>query len=408
MALALALALSLLVLPLGVVIAAALVLAAATVVDALAARRPEVVTRTVGGVLARGVSAPLRIVVDATGAGTTRIRQPQMSDVAVTPAEGVGGLDALVTARRRGRHALAPVAVRRTGPLGLGRWDRTAGEAAEIRVYPDLPAARRIATAVRQGRFRDPGQVVRGPLGLGTDFESVREYGPDDDIRRVNWVATARVGRPMTNRYREDTERNIIALVDCGRLMTSPVGDRTRLDAALDAVAALAAVADAVGDRFGTVAFDSAVRRRVGPRRANGEACLRALFDLEPRPIDSDYELAFASLGTAKRSLVVVCTDLLEEAAARPLLAAVPILVRRHAVIVASSADADLTAMTTNEPASRADVYTAAVAIEVLAARDRVASALVRTGTTVVDAAPDQLAGRCVAAYLRLKSRSRL
>ena len=261
---------------------------------------------------------------------------------------------------------------------------------------------------MRQGRFRDPGRLTRGPLGLGTDFESVREYVPDDDIRRVNWVATARVGRPMTNRYREDTERDIVALVDCGRLMTSPVGDRTRLDAALDAVAALAAVADALGDRFGAVAFDSAVRHRIAPRRANGEACVRALFDLEPRSVDSDYELAFASLGTAKRSLVVVCTDLLEEAAARPLLAAVPILARRHAVVVASSADADLLAMTTSEPASVSDVYAAAVATEVLAARDRVAAELVRAGATVIDAVPDQLASRCVAAYLRLKSRSRL
>ena len=62
---------------------------------------------------------------------------------------------------------------------------------------------------------------------------------------------------------------------------------------------------------------------------------MRALFDLEPRPLDSDYELAFRRAEGSKRALVVVFCDLLEEAAARPLVRAVPVLTRRHAVVVA-------------------------------------------------------------------------
>ena len=66
---------------------------------------------------------------------------------------------------------------------------------------------------------------------------------------------------------------------------------------------------------------------------------MRALFDLQPRPVDSDYELAFRRAEGSKRALVVVFCDLLEEAAARPLVRAVPVLSRRHAVIVASPSD---------------------------------------------------------------------
>src|SRR5207247_1018252 len=93
--------------------------------------------------------------------------------------------------------AVAPLAV--PPSLGLGLRDFTLLEDAELLVYPDLPAASRIAEAVRRGRFRDEGRRTRGKLGLGTEFESIRDYQPDDDIRQVNWQATARVGRPMSN-----------------------------------------------------------------------------------------------------------------------------------------------------------------------------------------------------------------
>ena len=67
-----------------------------------------------------------------------------------------------------------------------------------------------------------PDGLARGPLGLGTDFESVRDYTPDDDIRQLNWRATARVGRPMSNQYRLERDRDVVCLVDCGRLMAAP------------------------------------------------------------------------------------------------------------------------------------------------------------------------------------------
>src|SRR5205823_4660993 len=125
-----------------------------------------------------------------------------------------------------------------------------------------------------------------------------------------------------------DQDRDVVCMIDTGRLMTSPVGDRTRLDIALDASTAVAMVADEVGDRCGCVAFDRDVRRRVAPRRAGGRAVVDATFDLAPTNLDSDYELAFRLVAGTKRALVLVLTDLLDEAAARSLISAVPVLAR--------------------------------------------------------------------------------
>jgi len=200
----------------------------------------------------------------------------------------------------------------------------------------------------------------------------------------------------------------VVCLVDAGRLMAAPLGDRTRLDAAVDAAVAVALVADAVGDRCGAVAFDDAITRRVRSRRGGGEAVVEALYDVEPRPVESNYGLAFQVVEGSKRSLVVVLTDLLDEAAARSLLEAMPVLARRHAVVVASCADPDLEQIVRSQPADATDVYTTTAALELLGERAKVVARLRRAGAQVVEARPTALGAACVQAYLQAKARARL
>jgi uncharacterized protein (DUF58 family) len=382
--------------------------------DALAVRRGPRLDRSVPAVLARGVPAELRVDLEAGGAAI-RVCQPVPPDLHLDPREADGPLRATVVPLRRGRHPVPPPAVWVEGRFGLGRIHHQSGETTDVLVYPDLPAAHRLVTAVRQGRFRDPGVLTRGPLGLGTDFESIRDYLPDDDIRQVNWRASARTGRPMSNQYRVEQDRNVICCIDTGRLMAAPVSAApgpgiplTRLDATLDAAVAVALVADEIGDQAGTIAFDSTVRRRLSPRRRGGQAVVGAVFDLEPTNADSDYELAFRQVGAGKRSLVMVFTDLLEEGAAHSLVEAVPVLARRHHVVVASVRDPDLDRVVRTPPAEVRDVLAASVVVEVLDARARVAAQLTRAGAEVLEAPPDALAAACIGAYLRAKARSRL
>ena len=397
-----------LVVPVPLVVLGLAVIAAATVADAVSVRGQPDVSRRLAGVLARGVPADLEVDLGSPARGGVRVRQPVPPEFVVEPPEADGRLRSVVTARRRGRHKVTAPAVRLTGPLGLGRWYHGGREVSEVVVYPDLPAARRLAQAVRQGTLAAEGRRVRGPLGLGTDFESVRDYAPDDDVRRINWRATARLGRPMTNEFRIDQNRDVVCLVDTGRLMAAPLGDRTRLDAALDAVTAVAVVTDEVGDRCGVVAFDSEIRRHVRPRRAGSRGVVEAVFDLEPRPVDSDYELAFTNVARSKRSFVLVITDLLDESAARSLLDAVPVLARRHVVAVATVADPEVAELVKTPPSTAFDVYAAAVAHDVLDGRTAASARLARAGAEVVEAAPDAFSAACVATYLRAKARARL
>ncbi len=406
-----ALALAAFALPLLLILLTVAVLLAALAVDASRIRHAPAATRELPELLSLGVAEPYSVAVQAPVGCGVRLRQPGPGDLELEPNEASGRtLEGTITARRRGRVTLAPVAVRLRGPLGLAAWTHACAAEASIDVYPDMPAAYRVAARARHTRYRDPGTRGRGPLGLGTEFESVREYSPDDDIRQVNWRATARLGRPMSNDYRLEQDRDVIAVLDAGRLMQAPLGDRTRLDAALDAIAALAATSDDGADRFGVLAFDAADRVWMPPRRQGGRAALAALYDLEPAPTDSDYGRAFQGLTAAKRALVFLFTDLVEEVAARPLVEAMPVLARRHAVTLVSARDLALEGAVTGEggePSEVLDVLRASVALDVLDARTRAAAIARAAGAEIVEAPADSLAGAVVTSYLRAKTRAR-
>ncbi len=393
--------------PTSIIVGGAIVLGGAWMADAVLARHRPTLTRALPPLLVRGLPAPMT-VESAPILGVVRVRQPRAAEVRVDPPEADTHLEAHLIAERRGRHQLGPVATRHTGPLGLAAWYRREGPVETVVVYPDVPHARRIATEVRRGRFRDSGELTRGPLGLGSDFESIRDYLPDDDIRQVNWAATQRQGRPMSNQYRVEQDRTVIGLVDSGRLMAAPVGDRTRLDAALDALTAIAFVADELGDRAGVIAFAESIRVKVTPQRRGADAIVRSIFDLEPTATDAAYDLAFRTVGGGKRSLVVVFTDLLDGAAAAELLQSLPVLRRRHVVVVASVVDPDLDRLRRADPETVADVYRAAAATDLLANRARVIGQLEHAGAVVVEAPVEHFSEACVRAYLREKRRSRL
>jgi uncharacterized protein (DUF58 family) len=387
-------------------IAVLVVLLAATVVDARATSRPPAVERRFPTWMARGLPVAFTVVVGVRPGRGVCVRQALPDGLVASSQEAGGALQANVTGTRRARHEIPPVAVRVTGPLGLARRDHRCCGPLTVEVVPDVVTAYRTVD-VRALRAGDAGRLV-GPRGIGTEFESVREWSPDDDIRVVNWRATARVGRPMANQHRAERDQAVRFLIDAGRLMAAPLGPASRLDVVLDAMAVVAVTAEALDDRVGVVAFADRTLVQVRPRRAGAGDALRSVAGLQTVPVDADYERVFRTVAGEKRSLMVVFTDLLDTAAARSLTRAVPVMARRHAVIVASAADPDMDDLTSRAPSTPTDVYAASVALQIAADRALASRRLASAGATVVDAAPPALGSACAAAYLGLKRRGRL
>jgi uncharacterized protein (DUF58 family) len=391
-------------------LAGVLVIALISIIDATKLRGDLDVDVTVPSRLVRGSTYDFVVEPRNIDAARRRcvVRQAMPPGVELSPSEGRGLLRASVRATHRGHVQFPPAAVRLDGPLHFVRRTLLFPNSQGVAVVPDVPAATRLAHAARRRESVSLVGFTRGAIGLGTDFESVREYVEDDDFRRINWSATLRAGHPMTNEYRQDQDRQILCVVDCGRLMGSPVANRTRLDAAVDAALAVAAVADVVGDRCGLVCFDDEIRQNLFPRRSGARAFLTAISDVDVKYVESRYDLVFSELAHRKRSLLVLFTDLFDEAAGAALLEALPVLARRHAVLIASCLDPDLVEIASAEVATARDAYAAVVALGLIDAQTMLTASLRRAGAEILTTEPDRLSEGCVRGYLQMKAKARL
>jgi uncharacterized protein (DUF58 family) len=339
------------------------------------------------------------------GASTRRLRGRVPAGAALRTTVGL-------RPRRRGRFDVGGLVVRVEGPLGIGARQRRLPLPGLLRVHPAFPSRDEAELRITRARILDVGLRSARGRGGGTEFDQLREYGVDDEVRRIDWAATARAGKAMVRTYRAERNQPVLLLLDNGRVMAGQVAEVPRLEHAMDALMCLTTVATRLGDRCGLVAFDRTVRA-VLPARAGRDQLGRmaeAMFDLEPELAESDYRSAFthALARFRRRSLIVLFTDLVEQAVGESLLPALPLLVRHHIVIVATVRDPDVVRWATAPPADASEAYRATAAALALAERERATARLRGLGAIVVDEPPGRLAPRLADTYLELKARGGL
>ena len=164
--------------------------------------------------------------------------------------------------RRRGELRSEFVVIRSDGPLRLaGRQARITARGV-IRVLPPFTARRHLPSRLARLRELDGNTSVQ-VRGQGTEFDSLREYVRGDDVRSIDWRATARAGSTMLRTWRPERDRHIVIVIDTGRTAAARVGDGVRLDAAMEAALLLAALSARAGDHTHLLMFDRVVRARV-------------------------------------------------------------------------------------------------------------------------------------------------
>jgi uncharacterized protein (DUF58 family) len=309
--------------------------------------------------------------------------------------------------RRRGELRTAFVTVRSIGPLGLAGRQRTWDAPGRIRVLPPFRARRHLPSRLARLRELDGSTSVL-VRGQGTEFDSLRTYVRGDDVRSIDWRATARAGETMLRTWRPERDRHVVILVDTGRSAAARVGDGTRLDAAMEAALLVGALASRAGDHVHLLMFDRAARARV--TRTDGPPLLPAMVDamapVQAQLIDTDWDAAFAATRalTTRPSLVVVLTAHDEPEASRGFLGALPALAARTRVLVATAGDDE----PAPPPRDATEVYVAAAAARGRADAERVAAAVRRAGAEVVVASAEDLPPRVADHYLALKAAGRL
>ena len=315
-----------------------------------------------------------------------------------------------LTPFRRGERRAEVVAIRSFGPLGLMGRQAAFALPGGVRVLPPFTSRKHLPSRLARLRELD-GRTSLMIRGQGTEFDSLRDYVRGDDVRSIDWRATARRSAVVVRTWRPERDRRVVIVIDTGRTSAARIDNESRLDTAFESALLLAALATRAGDRVDVILFDRRVRGRVAG--AVGADLLARMVDtmapIDPELLATEWSAVPALVRevTSQRSLVVLLTTADSPASARPLLSMLPQLTRTHVVMVAGVSDpAVVDAADTRS--DRTEVYRAAAAERAMLDRDRVALAVHQVGADVISGRPADLPPAVADRYLQLKAAGRL
>jgi uncharacterized protein (DUF58 family) len=320
---------------------------------------------------------------------------------------------------RRGDQRSAMVTARSVGPLGLAGRQSSHRVPWQIRILPPFLSRKHLPSRLAKLRELD-GLIPVLIRGQGTEFDSLREYVVGDDVRSIDWRASARRADVVVRTWRPERDRRVVIVLDTGRTSAGRVGvDPTagdpggwpRLDWSMDAALLLAALASRAGDHVDFLAHDRVTRAGVynASRVELLAQLVEAMAPLQPALVESDATAMVAAVQrrTRRRALVVLLTDLNASALDEGLMSVLPQLSAKHQVLLAAVADPRVDHLAHGR-ADAAQVYDAAAAERALNDRRAIASRLRRGGVDVVDAPPEELAPALADRYLAMKATGRL
>ena len=419
----------------------AAVLAVAVAVDVALAGSPRGLQLSRGGQTSARLGQPVAAVLTVDNGGRSRFRglirdawapsaraEPRLHPVNIAAGQRIT-VETQLRPVRRGDQTSALVTARSVGPLGLAGRQASHRVPWEIRILPPFLSRKHLPS--RLARLRElEGMTPVLIRGQGTEFDSLREYVDGDDVRSIDWRATARRADVVVRTWRPERDRRVVIVLDTGRTSAGRVGvDPTaarlpappaeadpgtgwpRLDWSMDAALLLAALAARAGDHVDFLAHDRVTRAGVfnASRTELLAHLVNAMAPLEPALIESDPRALVSAIQrrARRRALVVLLTDLNASAIDEGLLTVLPQLTAKHHVLLAAVADPRVDTLA----AGRADavaVYDAAAAERARNERRDVASRLRRCGVDVVDAPPEELAPALADHYLAMKATGRL
>ncbi len=318
-------------------------------------------------------------------------------------------LDYWFEPHRRGKNRFEAVHLRFMTRLGL--WTRVERRPMPfaVRIFPDIRAVREFDLLALKNRLEEAGLKQYRIRGQGGEFERLREYRREDEMRHIDWKATAKHRRLISREYNVERNQNVVILLDCGRSMCNETDGISHLDSGLNAATILSYVALGQGDNVSLVAFSDRIERFVGPLHGKPavQTIVREMYDVQPRWEASDYGLACDELlrRQRKRALVVLITHTLDEQHLWSIGSYLKTLTTPHVLVCVFIRDRALSALASRVPEDDVEAFQSAGAAELMTTQTRKLAELRDSGVLVIETFPNELNASLINQYLDLKAR---
>ncbi len=302
------------------------------------------------------------------------------------------------------------VLVRSTWGLAERRYKQEQGR--EIAVYPSYIHLRKYELMAEVDLFSRTGMRKVRRSAQRSEFEQIRDYIPGDDRRTVNWKATARRAKLMVNQYQDEKAQQIVSLIDTGRTMKMPFGGLTLLDRAINAALVLSDIALKKDDKVGVITYSNTVHNLLPPARDRGwmHRVMELLYAQRTDFAETDIEALFLRVKRTvpQRSLLVLYTNFESLSAMRRQLRFLQLLARTHLLAVVIFRNTELDQLLSPPDKDTMDVYVKAITRKFIREKELIAKELESHGVLTILTAPEDLSVSVMNKYLEIKARGML
>ena len=320
---------------------------------------------------------------------------------------------------RRGEYSFGAVNVFVRSPLGLLKRRYQFEQGKLVAVYPSFLQMRQYELLAATNRLNEVGVKRIRRIGHSMEFEQVRPYTTGDDVRTINWKATARragaaLADPrgttlMINAYQDERSQPVYCLIDKSRVMRSPFEGLTLLDYAINAGLVLSNIALLKQDRAGILTFADQVGQLLPADRRSGQMLkiLELLYRQRTRFQESDYESLYASVRThiRQRSLLLLFTNFETVSALNRQLPYLRRLAKDHLLLVIFFENTELRSLLDQPAANTEEIYLKTIGEKFAFEKKQIVRELERYGIQSILTAPQHLTANTVNKYLELKAR---
>jgi uncharacterized protein (DUF58 family) len=310
---------------------------------------------------------------------------------------------------QRGEYQFGKLNVYAESVLGLVRRRYIFAEGKDIAVYPSFLQLHKYDFLAIHSHLTDYGLKRIRRLGHTMEFEQIKDYVSGDDIRNINWKATAKRDKLMVNQYQDERAQHIYCVIDTGRVMKMPFGGLSLLDYAINASLVMSNVAIQKSDKAGLFTFSRKVENRVQAERSKHQMqkIMETLYKIETNFDESDFGRLYADVhrNISGRSLLLLFTNFENLDAMQRQMSYLKAIAKNHLLVVIIFKNAELHKLIDAPAVSTREIYHKVIAEKFDFDKNLIINELKRCGIQTILTEPENLTINTINKYLELKAK---
>lgn len=309
----------------------------------------------------------------------------------------------------RGEYAFGNLNVYASSPLRLVSRRFTFDENQMLPTYPSFIQLRKYDLMAFSNNLFQYGVKKIRRIGHTMEFEQIKEYVPGDDIRTLNWKATAKRNQLMVNQFQDEKSQNVYMIIDKGRTMKMPFNGLSLLDYSINASLALSNVILKKQDKAGMFTFSKKIENRVVAERRQSQMRLimEALYNVKTDFFESDFSRLYVDIkkNINQRSLIILYTNFETVDGLHRQLPYLKGIAKNHLLVVVFFNNTELNQLIQKKITDVQDVYDQTIAEKFAFEKRLIVSELKKYGIYSVLTQPEHLTLDTINKYLEIKSR---